>query len=174
MKRKEEKEDTFGFWTEASQLKLCTHEEKIQGWPNWVEHGPSMGRDWWPVHAQALQGLHFPPGQLKTRATKHKSRRRRKWTLLWNYLCPLQVMEDGRPFLDMAHVITSLNRLDAGIPDKVLKLINLFSCRNISQLFRCVWCRGTNLMFWWWAMLSSKTAWNRWNWYKSCILKMTW
>ena len=47
-------------------------------------------------------------------------------------------MEDGRPFLDMAHVITSLNRLDAGIPDKVLKLINLFSCRNISQLFRCV------------------------------------
>merc|ERR1719189_155173 len=31
-----------------------------------------------------------------------------------------QVMEDGRPFLDMAHVITSLNRLDAGIPDKVL------------------------------------------------------
>jgi len=30
-----------------------------------------------------------------------------------------QVMEDGRPFLDMAHVITSLNRLDAGIPDKV-------------------------------------------------------
>jgi len=30
-----------------------------------------------------------------------------------------QVMEDGRPFLDMAHVITNLNRLDAGIPDKV-------------------------------------------------------
>ena len=29
-------------------------------------------------------------------------------------------MEDGRPFLDMAHVITSLNRLDAGIPDKVV------------------------------------------------------
>ena len=35
-------------------------------------------------------------------------------------------MEDGRPFLDMAHVITSLNRLDAGIPDKVLELINFF------------------------------------------------
>lgn len=30
-----------------------------------------------------------------------------------------QVMEDGRPFLDMAHVISCLNRLDAGIPDKV-------------------------------------------------------
>merc|ERR1719458_2132509 len=30
-----------------------------------------------------------------------------------------QVLEDGRPFLDMAHVISSLNRLDAGIPDKV-------------------------------------------------------
>jgi len=30
-----------------------------------------------------------------------------------------QVMEDGRPFLDMAHVISCLNRLDAGVPDKV-------------------------------------------------------
>jgi len=30
-----------------------------------------------------------------------------------------QVMEDGRPFLDLAHVIACLNRLDAGIPDKV-------------------------------------------------------
>jgi len=29
------------------------------------------------------------------------------------------VMEDGRPFLDMAHVIACLNRLDAGVPDKV-------------------------------------------------------
>ena len=28
-------------------------------------------------------------------------------------------MEDGRPFLDMAHVIANLNRLDSGIPDKV-------------------------------------------------------
>ena len=28
-----------------------------------------------------------------------------------------QVMEDGRPFLDMAHVIACLNRLDAGVPD---------------------------------------------------------
>jgi hypothetical protein len=31
----------------------------------------------------------------------------------------LQVLEDGRPFLDMAHIITNLNRLDAGIPDTV-------------------------------------------------------
>jgi hypothetical protein len=31
----------------------------------------------------------------------------------------VQVLEDGRPFLDMAHVITNLNRLDAGIPDTV-------------------------------------------------------
>ena len=30
-----------------------------------------------------------------------------------------QVMEDGRPFLDLAHVLACLNRLDAGIPDKV-------------------------------------------------------
>jgi hypothetical protein len=31
----------------------------------------------------------------------------------------VQVLEDGRPFLDMAHIITNLNRLDAGIPDTV-------------------------------------------------------
>ena len=31
----------------------------------------------------------------------------------------LQVMEDSRPWLDMAHVVSSLNRLDAGVPDKV-------------------------------------------------------
>ena len=31
----------------------------------------------------------------------------------------VQVLDDGRPFLDMAHVITNLNRLDAGIPDTV-------------------------------------------------------
>jgi len=30
-----------------------------------------------------------------------------------------QVMEDGRPFLDMSHIIANLNRLDAGIPDKI-------------------------------------------------------
>jgi len=30
-----------------------------------------------------------------------------------------QVTEDGRPFLDMAHVIANLNRLDAGIPDLI-------------------------------------------------------
>ena len=33
-----------------------------------------------------------------------------------------QVMEDGRPFLDMAHVIACLNRLDAGLPDKVRRV----------------------------------------------------
>ena len=42
-----------------------------------------------------------------------------KLTLREAFHFNLQVMEDGRPFLDMAHVITSLNRLDSGIPDKV-------------------------------------------------------
>ncbi len=28
-------------------------------------------------------------------------------------------MEDGRPWLDMAHVIACLNRLDSGVSDKV-------------------------------------------------------
>lgn len=31
-----------------------------------------------------------------------------------------QVMEDGRPFLDMSHIITNLNRVDAGIPDQIM------------------------------------------------------
>ena len=31
----------------------------------------------------------------------------------------LQIMEDGRPWLDMAHVVSCLNRLDAGVSDKV-------------------------------------------------------
>ena len=35
-----------------------------------------------------------------------------------------QVMEDGRPFLDMAHVIACLNRLDAGVPDKVRSTVS--------------------------------------------------
>jgi len=30
-----------------------------------------------------------------------------------------QVMEDGRPWLDMAHVISCLNKLDAGVSDKI-------------------------------------------------------
>ncbi len=28
-------------------------------------------------------------------------------------------MEDSRPWLDMAHVVACLNRLDAGVPDRV-------------------------------------------------------
>ncbi len=31
----------------------------------------------------------------------------------------MQVMEDGRPWLDMAHVIACLNKLDAGCPERV-------------------------------------------------------
>ena len=151
---------------------------KPKGWSYGVEHGPSMGWDWRPLHAEALQGLHLPPGQ-----HQHDFQR-------ISQFFALQVMEDGRPFLDMAHVITSLNRLDAGIPDKVLlRLIfaqnrhlpwrTLFLTETVSLtrsssisflqrtdiilLFRSVWCQGTNSMSWWWAMLSSKTAWNRWN-----------
>jgi len=30
-----------------------------------------------------------------------------------------QVMEDGRPFLDMSHVIANLNKLDTGVPDQI-------------------------------------------------------
>ena len=31
----------------------------------------------------------------------------------------LQVLEDGRPFMDMAHVISCLNKFDAGVSDKI-------------------------------------------------------
>ena len=30
-----------------------------------------------------------------------------------------QIMEDGRPWLDMAHVVACLNKLDSGVSDKV-------------------------------------------------------
>ena len=44
-------------------------------------------------------------------------------------------MEDGRPFLDMAHVITSLNRLDAGIPDKVVHQL-IFAQNRLHPAFQ--------------------------------------
>ena len=31
----------------------------------------------------------------------------------------LQIMEDGRPWLDMAHVVSCLNKLDSGLNEKV-------------------------------------------------------
>ena len=49
-----------------------------------------------------------------------------------------QVMEDGRPFLDMAHVIACLNRLDAGIPDKVMSSCDLF--RAVNELREVAQC----------------------------------
>lgn len=30
-----------------------------------------------------------------------------------------QVTEDGRPWLDMSHVVQCLNKLDTGVPEKV-------------------------------------------------------
>lgn len=36
-----------------------------------------------------------------------------------------QVSEDGRPWLDMAHIVQCLNKLDAGAPEKVI--ISFFS-----------------------------------------------
>ena len=30
-----------------------------------------------------------------------------------------QVMDDNRPWLDMAHVVSNLNKLDAGVTDKI-------------------------------------------------------
>ena len=52
-----------------------------------------------------------------------------------------QIMEDGRPWLDMAHVIACLNKLDAGVGEKVC----LMSCDeqnvlvvNYSELRQCL------------------------------------
>lgn len=40
-----------------------------------------------------------------------------------------QVTEDGRPWLDMAHILQCLNKLDAGVPEKVniLFLLTIFA-----------------------------------------------
>lgn len=38
-----------------------------------------------------------------------------------------QVTEDGRPYLDMAHVVHSLNKLDAGTNEKVISLLNIYT-----------------------------------------------
>jgi hypothetical protein len=35
------------------------------------------------------------------------------------FVTPSQVMNDSRPWLDMAHVVSNLNKLDAGIADKI-------------------------------------------------------
>ena len=51
-----------------------------------------------------------------------------------------QVMEDGRPFLDMAHVIACLNRLGAGVPDKVSNLNP-----NISPLLLICFFHGSSV-----------------------------
>jgi len=32
---------------------------------------------------------------------------------------PKKVMDDNRPWLDMAHVVSNLNKLDAGVRDKI-------------------------------------------------------
>ena len=106
-----------------------------------------------------------------------------RWTsawLIWYFSFQFfvaQVMEDGRPFLDMAHVITSLNRLDAGIPDKVVHQL-VFAQNRLHpafhwKVFRSVWCQGTNSTYWWWAMPSSKTAWNRWTWNRFILTNRT-
>ena len=36
-----------------------------------------------------------------------------------------QVTEDGRPWVDMAHIVQCLNKLDAGVPEKVT-IVKLF------------------------------------------------
>ena len=69
-----------------------------------------------------------------------------------------QVMEDGRPFLDMAHVIACLNRLDAGIPDKVREQYYQVWSFPHCTVCRCAWCRGTSRTCWWWVTPSWRTA----------------
>lgn len=40
-----------------------------------------------------------------------------------NYFRFHTVTEDGNPWLDMAHIVTTLNKLDAGIMEKVRKIL---------------------------------------------------
>ena len=37
-----------------------------------------------------------------------------------------QVQEDGRPWVDISHVVQCLNKLDAGVPEKVSSILNIF------------------------------------------------
>lgn len=42
------------------------------------------------------------------------------------------VTEDGRPWLDMAHIVTTLNKLDAGLMEKVRNFQTKFSYCTLS------------------------------------------
>jgi PAB-dependent poly(A)-specific ribonuclease subunit 3 len=42
-----------------------------------------------------------------------------------------QVTEDGRPWVDMAHIVQCLNKLDAGVPEKVKMFFNFYNNFNV-------------------------------------------
>lgn len=49
----------------------------------------------------------------------------------------LQVNEDGKPVLDLAHVIECLNKLDIGSAEKVL-LVRIDALGFVSPIFACM------------------------------------
>lgn len=87
------------------------------------------------------------------------------------------VTDDGRPWLDHAHILQCLNKLDAGTTEKVFKscwrffltLCRLFWAYN-QHFFRSTLCRATNNRFWWCPMQSSSIVWSKPfpNWHRQC------
>lgn len=71
-----------------------------------------------------------------------------------------QVTADGRPWLDLAHVVACLNKLDSGSQDKV-EIFNNFSTnvhknnqnmfhhKIIKYCYRYVSCLEMSRVFWW-------------------------
>ena len=92
------------------------------------------GRSW----TWTKRGLRLATGICSNSSGITSSTRSTSAWLIWYFSFQFfvaQVMEDGRPFLDMAHVITSLNRLDAGIPDKVVHQL-IFAQNRLHPAFQ--------------------------------------
>lgn len=53
-----------------------------------------------------------------------------------------QVTPDGRPYLDLSHVVYCLNRLDAGSPDKVLYTLVVYALLDKLKLNKKNPCRS--------------------------------
>lgn len=77
-----------------------------------IELGRNMVRDRQPIHAQTVSWLSVSCLKVELRT---------RWRLT---LCAFRfsfhsVTEDGNPWLDMSHIVTTLNKLDAGTMEKV-------------------------------------------------------
>lgn len=98
---------TFHFLHNFLHSLQIVNKARDGGGQNRIEHGDHLGRDRGQVSVCSRE-----TGDVNVPLFRYMLK------LFRDYVFH-QVMEDGRPFLDMSHVISCLNRLDAGIPDKV-------------------------------------------------------